>query len=340
MSDVNGNVSKGDRMGHNGDTNMPAARPRAIGGRLSVHSMNFNIPTVQGTNEHAIEKHGPDSWRYKVLKFLHSGKVQILLMALLFLDVIILFIELLFLASFPHCSVIVRDAISCCPATATADHDVSEHGDVCTVPGTEPAKEYEAGCDEHKWEAVHTTEEVLFAMTITILSLFMLELTISMIALTPQIFFRQFFFLLDFFIISVSLALELTFHFFNEDIYQSLAGVLVFIRIWRFVRIGHGIIEITNEVAHKDYMELLSYAELLRDVLRENRIPLPPDADGDRFFKSELEDGNLLSAIQGAERKKLRKPSDNGVGSSGEQEQPNASVVAVLDNNKKPSLGM
>ena len=180
-------------------------------GALSVRSMNFKIPTNQGAHDHAEQEHGKDSWRYKALHFLHSPKIQKLLMALLFADVIILFLELLFLATYPHCSIIERDAISCCPAAEeeNAQHDENggEH-DYCDASGLSAAPDYPAACDEHKWQAVHTTEEVLFALTVTILCIFMVELNVSMVALTPQIFFRQFFFLLDYIIITVSLALE------------------------------------------------------------------------------------------------------------------------------------
>ena len=199
-------------------------------GALSVRTMNFNIPTNQGTHAHAEQEHGTDSWRYKALHFLHSSKIQKLFMGLLMADVIILFLELLFLATYPHCSIIERDAISCCPSsstdaeTAVVGHDnllqmrlrlrwlQEEHDtahDYCDAStGLSSFHDYPAACDEHKWQAVHTTEEVLFALTITILCIFFVELNVSMAALTPQIFFRQFFFLLDYVIITVSLALE------------------------------------------------------------------------------------------------------------------------------------
>ena len=66
-----------------------------------------------------------------------------------------------------------------------------------------------------------------------------------------------------------------TFHFLNDAIYQSAAGLLVIARIWRFVRIGHAIVEITNEVAHEEYNGLLAYSEALETLLQEHRIPVP-----------------------------------------------------------------
>lgn len=312
-------------------------RWRDYGGRLSVANFNFNIPTNQGCTEHAELEHGVDSWRVWVLRFLHSSQVQILLMLLLFLDVIIMFVELLFLAMFPHCALVERDAISCCPKSileedaaamssattenATADDHAAHrfleedpHGSgdhFCPISGSSANFDFTAGCDEHKWTTIHTVETVLFALTLTILSVFMIELTASMIALRPQIFFRQFFFLLDFVIVSVSLILEIYFHFYGDDLYQSAVGILVLIRIWRFIRIGHGIVELTNEVAHKEYESLLEYTEDMRDLLLLNEIPLPVGSE--KFFTVEDEcnengkDTNLLSVMKREEREEHKK---------------------------------
>ena len=115
-------------------------------------------------------------------------------------------------------------------------------------------------------------------MTIAILSVFMIELDVKMIALRPAIFFRQFFFLLDCIVTSVSFALEILFHSSSDDSIQSLVGLLVFVRIWRFVRIGHGIVEITNEVAHQDHEKLASYTVQLEELLQQHNIALPEDS--------------------------------------------------------------
>jgi hypothetical protein len=301
-------------------------RANVSAGRLSTRTFNFGIPTNQGTQEHAYAEHGEASWRYKVLKFLHSRKVQSILMGLLLLDIIILFAEILILASYPHCSIIRRDAISCCPTSAdgsehrqllfvlrriSESHENREDEDICEDPGFTAHFDFPAGCDEHKWHTVHTIETVLFALTISILSLFFLELTASMIALKPQIFFRQFFFALDFFIISVSLFLELFFHFLEDDLYQSLAGLLVLIRIWRFIRIGHGIVEVTNEYAHKEYMGLWSYTEELEKILQEKKIPLPESSVALHKHHDHHSEDSLLNRIQEEEQAKKRLKSGN-----------------------------
>jgi len=257
-------------------------------GRLSTTSLNFEIPSNEGAQSHAHRHHGRDSWRYRVLRVIHSPAVQMGLLGMLLLDVLILFAEISLLAAYPNCTVIERDAISCCPATTNTssiaegeqgnqdgfrrllhrflatdhsdkvedDHGICEHGLEAMPPETVPA-----GCDPHKWQNVHNAEYAMFILTMTILAAMFLELNLAMIALKPQIFFRQIFYALDYVVISVSLALEATFHALGDDFFQSLAGLLVFFRLWRFVRIAHGIVELTAELSHQQYQALLAYAE-------------------------------------------------------------------------------
>jgi hypothetical protein len=255
-------------------------------GRLSINDLHFGIPTNQGAQAHVDEHHGEESWRARILKLLHQTKVQLFLMGLLFLDVVILFVEIFLLASYPPCNIIERDCIPCCEAegndhfrvlvTEESDPEYDEHGDnhaICEA-GYEP-DQGEAACDSHKWQRVHTAETVLFSLTITILSVFLVELHLEMIALGPTVFFRQFFYTLDYIIVAVSITLELFFRFSDEEAVQSLVGLLVFFRVWRFVRIGHGIIEITSELTHHPYQELLQYAESLEATMHEHDLPLP-----------------------------------------------------------------
>lgn len=270
---------------------------RGIMGQLSLTGdpMNFNIPTTMGTQEHVKDAHSEDSWQYRTLQVLHSKKCQYLFAFLLLLDILILFGELLILSYYPHCSIIVRDAISCCatePTNATerfleaaTNHTEEEepHESFCEFPSVADTM-FAAGCNEHEYPGVHKTELAFFYITVLILSIFMVELTISMIALTPGVFFRQFFFALDYVIITISLVLEITFHVLGDDLYQSLSGLLVIIRIWRFVRIGHGIVELTNEAAHSEYNHLLTYTKELRALLSEKSIPLPDHPEMDHFF--------------------------------------------------------
>ena len=304
---------------------------RGIMGRLSIlgDGMNFDIPSNMGTTEHVLQTHGKTSWRMQVLHVIHSKRVEYTLAALLFLDILLLFAELLLLSYFPHCTLVIRDAISCCSggsnttldaleneggssngtshdvarqfffrvlesavnnSTSSEGHASSEehHEEICEYPSVIEDVSYPAGCDEHRYSGVHVTEEVLFYMTIVILAIFMIELNCAMIALTPSIFFRQFFFALDYFIITVSLVLEITFHVLSDELYQSLSGLLVIFRIWRFIRIGHGIVELTNEAAHREYDKLVVYTKELRTIILQSPnhiVTLPTDhPEMDLFF--------------------------------------------------------
>eukprot|EP00187_Rhodella_violacea_P007968 CAMPEP_0174892840 /NCGR_PEP_ID=MMETSP0167-20121228/7740_1 /TAXON_ID=38298 /ORGANISM="Rhodella maculata, Strain CCMP736" /LENGTH=291 /DNA_ID=CAMNT_0016131453 /DNA_START=100 /DNA_END=975 /DNA_ORIENTATION=+ len=264
------------------------ASERHTRGQISKREINFRMPTNLGKELHVQEIHGDHHWRQRTLKFLHAPGVQTALMLLLFFDVLILFVEVFLLAQYPPCVVIERDAISCCPVPVGGEvagrwvmereGDGGHHEEFCEA-GLEADPESPAGCDPHKWSNVHTAEDVLFGLTITILSTFMVELNVEMIALGPCVFFRQFFFLLDYVIITVSLALEIVLHSLSDDSVQALVGLLVFVRIWRFVRIGHGIAEITNEVVHKDHEKVISYTEKLEELVKSHGIPLPEDSE-------------------------------------------------------------
>jgi hypothetical protein len=287
-------------MGGDDDNNNGVSK-RKMSYQLSElgDGMNFRIPTTVGVSEHVQTTHPQYSWQYRTLHFLHSPTMQYAFAGLLLLDILVLFGELLVLSYFPHCSVIVRDAVSCCYDNNNSDHtndnnnnnetilqreeNPNHKAELCRYPSV-PNSTYSAGCDEDRYHGVHLTEMTFFYMTISILSIFMIELTISMIALTPAIFFRQFFFALDFIIISVSLILEITFHVLGDDLYQSLSGLLVVIRIWRFIRIGHGIVELTNEAAHKEDHHLMEYTKELRAIILQHNLPLPDHPEMESFF--------------------------------------------------------
>lgn len=248
-------------------------------GRLSVSGdLNFNIPTQRGDREHVEEHHGKESWRMRILEFLHRKSIQIALMALLSLDVILLFVELFLIATFPACDVIKQNCASCCEYSS-AEHDAGRllsgggEEEICES-GLEPDFDT-GGCDPGKWSVVHTVETVLFSLTVVILSIFFIELNIQVAALGPRVFFRQLFYALDYFIVTLSLVLELSLHSISEDSLATFLGLLIFARVWRFVRIGHGIIEVTSELIHAKHEEIYDYIELLEEVAKENRLVLP-----------------------------------------------------------------
>jgi hypothetical protein len=90
--------------------------------------------------------------------------------------------------------------------------------------------------------------------------------------------FYTVFFTLDYLIVTISIVLECVFYFKQDEIYQSLAGLLIIVRLWRFFRIGHGIVEVTHELAQEEYHKLEYYKDELEELLRSHDIPLPASA--------------------------------------------------------------
>jgi len=253
----------------------------------STGGLQLMVPTNTDERHLAHNAHGEQSWQAKALHFLHRRSVQYVLMGMLLLDVLVLFLDLFLLAEYPSCSIIERDAVSCCPASAAEEQAeagnrmvraLSEAGgeveeELCLAPSE--AGLYPAGCNPEKWPNVHAAEEVFFWITIVILSTFLLENLVQIVVLTPQVYFRQVFYVLDFFIITVSISLEVTFQVHDDEALQNLVGLLVLGRVWRFVRISHGLIEVTSEIASQKYHDLLEYADELEGLLRKEGIPVP-----------------------------------------------------------------
>jgi hypothetical protein len=111
-------------MGGGSDDDDNGVSKRKMSYQLSElgDGMNFRIPTAVGVSEHVQTTHPQYSWQYRTLHFLHSPTMQYAFAGLLFLDILVLFGELLVLSYFPHCSVIVRDAVSCCYDSNNSNH--------------------------------------------------------------------------------------------------------------------------------------------------------------------------------------------------------------------------
>ncbi|KAG7342511.1 ion transport protein [Nitzschia inconspicua] len=218
---------------------------------------HFTLPSKEGARDHAQQQHGKHSWRVRALHFIHRPTVQRTLMLLLLLDVLILFAELFLLALYPQCHLVERDCIACCPNEQNNNDDTDERwlATVESSPRTSSSPESqhqsdscdigyidtlgEPSCDDHKWEAVHQAEDTFFGMTVAILSLFLVENIVELMALTPAVFFRHVWYLSDFVIVFTSLTLELVFHWTTQHHTQAtLGGSLVFFRLWRFLRIS------------------------------------------------------------------------------------------------------
>eukprot|EP00536_Pseudo-nitzschia_multiseries_P011195 jgi/Psemu1/259648/estExt_Genewise1Plus.C_3680004 len=234
---------------------------------MHVHNdaINFGIPLRGSVADFSAKTHGTENWKTVVLKFLGQKWVEMALLSLLMADVLIIFAELFLHAEFPTCNMVKRDCVACCKdsldgvdpgsevrrwlaGTASSGND---HGGDCDY-GYEDSGEAE--CDPHKWEAVHVAEEVLFYITVGILCIFFIENLLEMSALGVCKFFQQVFLALDFVVVTVSLVMELLLHLLHSQL-AEMAGLLIFFRLWRFVRIGHGIVEAT----HAKYQCLVDY---------------------------------------------------------------------------------
>lgn len=66
-------------------------------------------------------------------------------------------------------------------------------------------------------------------------------------------FFYHILYVVDLIIVSISLGLELG---LNNQVYQDVVAVIIFLRLWRLVRAGHGVITLTEE-QHMDKLHKL-----------------------------------------------------------------------------------
>lgn len=216
---------------------------------------------------HIQARSGKHSWQAKVLSFIHQRNMQNALLCLLAIDVVAVICDLFLDAEFPHCRIIERDAISCCNDTAPDSHNhmLASHpgsGDTHISVGHGHHAQcsgerygghtYTTGlpayCDPHKHEALHVVHDVLFASSVSILSIFLLELLV-LLAILRVSFFRNYLYIFDLFVVSSALALEIA---LRKSDANDVAGFLILLRLWRFMRIAHGLATITLESSHDD----------------------------------------------------------------------------------------
>lgn len=238
---------------------------------------HFGIPSRMSVRKFKVENHNDDSFISKCHDFFDSSWVHFLLSGLLIGDIVIIFAELFLGSEFPYCSIIERDCDACCP-TSEVDGTQDERW---LAKATSELTICQAGyedigipaCDDHKWETVHDVQHGLFYCTVIILGIFLLESLVEMATLGRK-FFYQIFLVIDFLLIAISLLLELVFHYMKSQ-YVEVASFLVLIRLWRFVRIGHGIIEVASELTSKQYEPLFEYMSLCEKELEKQNISKP-----------------------------------------------------------------
>ncbi|GBG26499.1 Voltage-gated hydrogen channel 1 [Hondaea fermentalgiana] len=227
-------------------------------------------------------KFGKDSWNYRTLKFVHSHGVQSFLAALLALDVLVLIVELILTAYFPPCSVIIEQCVAINASDVEASTQDTAHRLLAEIPEashSDGSEQCAAAC-AHQPHGVHGAHEALFWISVTILILFELELAV-LLASIHRLFFRNALYIFDFVVVTVALVLETVLH---TELAQEAGGLLIFVRLWRLLRVGHGIFTDVHEVDHNKMEKLRhEHKELIREnqSLRDHIISLggrPPDA--------------------------------------------------------------
>jgi len=237
--------------------------------------------------EHLLhERVGATSPRARLLAVLQCRLVQLTLTVLLVLDVVVIFSELFLEAEFPHCRYVLRDAVSCCGAdvypaslspgevldfTSDLTNGRRLGGPMSAAALCEQASPAQLACDDHKWDVPHALHEILFWVSISVLTSFEIELLLLILAL-GGLFFRNPLYLLDICIISSSLGLELFLHSLGPNKHaEEMAGLLVLSRLWRFLRIGHAIFSTSHMASEKEMAEM---AAELRQLEHEYNIAL------------------------------------------------------------------
>jgi len=213
------------------------------------------------------QKHG-ESWQHRVHEFIESKKVQHLLSFLLFIDIVIICVELLLDSHYPSCTIIERDAISCCLDTDNEHRFLevsnnSEHHSVCDSEYYEG----ESSCDPHKWPLLHMVHSILFYVSVAILIIFEVEL-LTLLAILKRDFFKGILHVLDLLVVTISLVIEIATR-------NTGVGAFIIFRIWRFIRVGHGLY-MTDEKIHDEEQEHVEkYVSELQEILKENNIEIP-----------------------------------------------------------------
>ena len=171
----------------------------------------------------------------------------------------------------------IRDAISCCPPepgyTSTAAKDEAHRflggggGEICAYPLEET--DYTAGYDYNKYPGIHVAHVALFSTTIVILASFLVELVALVYLLGPKQFCKQWAYVLDLLVVSVSLALEILLKFASKDVLSVIPSILIIFRVWRFIRIGHGLVASTYEVQQHKLHLAVHYIEELEEKVKK-----------------------------------------------------------------------
>ena len=232
--------------------------------------------------EWAEEYYGATSMPVRFLHWINTHTVQMTLVLLLVLDAIAVVTSLFLDAEFPACYIIERDAVSCYNASHGGQGHDSHHADphhrrldatgdahhsLCPGAFTDAPSSWPAACDHHKWHSVHTAHDALFWCSVVILLIFAVELLL-LLGILRLNFLRNPLYALDAIVVATSLGFEIG---LKGQVGGDMAGLLAFGRVWRFVRIGHGLSSSVHEVDAAHLHEVEQHAKALEAEVLELR---------------------------------------------------------------------
>ena len=237
--------------------------------------------------DQVVARYGENSSRARVVRFIQSHKVQTFLICLLIVDVVVVIIELFLDAEYPPCNIIVRDAVSCVGSSGSSgssgdssgsgsdDHGRQLSGGHALCPEGYVESGVKSSCDDHKWADVHTAHEGLLWLSISILCLFFVELCTLWVALGFA-FARNALYVVDLAVVGLSLLLEIFLGVvFKDQAAATAASMIIIARIWRFVRVIHGVSSSVHErTSHAVAHENAEMAEELQQQVKEMQAAL------------------------------------------------------------------
>ena len=197
--------------------------------------------------------YGPHSLPVEIVHFLHGMRVQILMIMLLCIDVVLIIVELSLDMQFPPCHILTRDTFSCCQRNASLPREEDVYPYYCTAQHMVPQRRHPVGCDYYAHPAVNVAHTVLFATTISILAIFLLEL-LTLLVIEGTIFLRNPLYVMDLLVVGLAMSLEIYLKTIDADGLAALSNLLVLSRTWRFVRVGHAIYMVDTKQRHIDHV--------------------------------------------------------------------------------------
>ncbi|XP_022096351.1 voltage-gated hydrogen channel 1-like isoform X2 [Acanthaster planci] len=202
---------------------------------IVVEDREGDIDEPHHHDDHENSK-GPQTCREKLREFLHTQKMQITIIVLVVLDCVFVIGELV---------LDLEDAAlgsSCTTKAPPMDGNVTyDQGEM--TRHKRAAEEYSG---EHS--PLKQAKEALHYLSIVILSLFMIELMLKLIALGSK-FFHSKLEIFDAFVIVVSFILDIVTLVLPDSF--AIIDLVVVLRLWRIMRIVNGVILSVEQRAEK-----------------------------------------------------------------------------------------